>query len=60
MTMETTAEASELGLAPGHWPDTITVLNNEFTKAQTARDQHGDITHVKYVRKSITLVVLND
>jgi len=44
------AEASDLGLAPGQWPESILVgYHGEFKKVGMYTDPEGDIIDVLYV-----------
>jgi hypothetical protein len=49
---EYSADASDLGLAPGQWPTSFTVEINDVTYTATdprpKRDREGDTTHVEY------------
>jgi len=60
---EWTAEASELGLPPGQWPEFIAVMHDARPKegALFCRDATHDGTAVPYRTKSgVTLTVFND
>lgn len=65
-THEFVAEASEIGIRPGHgWPKTLeTTLGNgqHFVAIEIARDLNKDLCHVKYKQLfgCITLTVFND
>jgi hypothetical protein len=54
-----TAEASELGLAPGEWPET---LGDGYFHRSTCLRRNGEIIHVRYVSRTgaSTLIVFND
>lgn len=62
---EWTAEASDLGLAPGDWPDTITAdlggLEVVAVRGRIVRTEH-EIHYVEYkpADKQTTLIVVND
>jgi hypothetical protein len=58
------AEASDLGLAPGVYPATITMNGTTYSGRAVARDPEGDVTHVEYYAFvqgfKRTLVIYND
>ena len=54
-------DASELGLAPGNFPVTLSIFNIAFTRARIIRDFDGDVTEAVYVdARGNTLTVIND
>lgn len=62
-------EASEIGLAPGEWPVTLTVADRfgtllVFVRLMTVRDDDGDVRWTAYTHRaafsSHTLRVYND
>lgn len=57
--------ASDLGFAPGHWPETVVVIGKngtpfQFSKVNVARDREGDVQTVTYTFGPFSIVVYND
>ena len=57
---EITIFASDIGLAPGVWPPTITWGDVVFTKTTVVRDRDRDITYVRYFAGAQELRIIND
>lgn len=43
-----TADASDLGLAPGHWPQTITAHDTDFRLVRLIYDEDYDVAYAQY------------
>lgn len=56
-----TAEASDLGWAPGHWPATFVRDDVRWTAGTMRRDADGDVMFVIYIAPpNLSLKVFND
>lgn len=54
------AEASELGLAPGQWPETVMVEGLSFRRAEARTDREGDLLSVDYISGTYVVTIVND
>jgi hypothetical protein len=56
-------DASELSLAPGYWPETLSLTPGctVFARATIACDAEGDVLYARYVSLAgVDLIVAND
>lgn len=53
-------DASDIGLKPGEWPETLTHGGEEYKRADVERYSGGDILNVTYIAGGKRLVVVND
>lgn len=63
--LQGTTDASSLDLAPGEWPDNVTVtgpfsFKHVLTKGLVERRENGDISVVNYYNADMTVKVYND
>jgi len=57
---ELSADASEIGLEPGQWPDAIEYEGVRFDKTYTIRSGDGDVRYVEYWSGEGAFNVYND
>jgi hypothetical protein len=55
-----TEDASTLGWAPGHWPQTFEYDGQVMQRLHLERDDDGDINFAVYAYDGGTLTVFND
>lgn len=54
------AEASELGLKVGEWPETVMVEGLSFRKVTSRWDREGDLVSVDYFCDTYVITIVND
>lgn len=53
-------DASDLGLAPGEWPETLDHNTSSYALSEIVKDSEGSILHVVYTCLDHKLIVVND